>query len=57
MLFGQKLLSKPVEIANAMNEYFLKKISKLKEGIDLSEADPLEELVQFLDEKNIPQAG
>ena len=51
MLFGQKLLSKPIDIANAMNDFFLKKISKIKGTIEDNEADPLGELEQFLEHK------
>ena len=31
MMFGHKLISKPMEIANEMNAYFINKIRKLKE--------------------------
>ena len=57
MMFGQKLLSKPLEIADGMNEFFVKKIEKLKVGIAASEDDPLSELNDFIASKNIPEGG
>ena len=57
MLFGQNLLSKPIDIANAMNDFFLKKISKLKVDMGSTDDDPLLELEQFLGDKNIPEGG
>ena len=56
MMFGRKLLSKPVEIADAMNNFFVEKISKLKEG-PMNNEDPLKELRNFLDKRKIPEHG
>ena len=53
MMFGTKLISKPIQIANAMNDFFLKKISTLKESF-FQDDDPKVELRRFLSEKNIP---
>ena len=57
MLFGQNLLSKPIDIANAMNDFFLKKISKLKVNMGSTDDELLLELEQFLGDKNIPEGG
>ena len=53
MMFGCKLLSKPLLIANAMNDYFLSKISNLKET-HFNDDDPVAELRHFLSGKQIP---
>ena len=50
MMFGHKLVSKPMEIAKEMNEYFINKIRKLKESSRFN-ADPLKELRNFLSTK------
>ena len=57
MLFGLKLLSKPVDIANAMNDFFVKKIEKLKVGIADCEDDPLSELNEYIKSKTLPEGG
>ena len=40
-----------------MNDFFLNKISKLKDNIENSEADPPEELEQFLEHKIFQMEG
>ena len=47
MMFGNKLVSKPMEIAKEMNLYFINKIQKLKERPRLN-TDPLKELRSYL---------
>ena len=47
MMFGNKLVSKPMEIAKEMNLYFINKIKKLKERPRLN-TDPLKELRSYL---------
>ena len=56
MMFGTKLLSKPLEIADAMNNFFVEKISKLKEG-PVNNEDPIRELRSFLGKRKIPEHG
>ena len=56
MMFGTKLLSKPLEIANAMNQFFVDKISKLKEEPRRLD-EPLTELKRFLATKYVPAEG
>ena len=53
MMFGNKLLSKPSQIASAMNDYFLTKIADLKTNL-FNNDDPLTELQHFLTNKQIP---
>ena len=50
MMFGNKLVSKPMEIAKEMNLYFINKIKKLKERPRLN-TDPLKELRSYLSSK------
>ena len=56
MLFGTKLLSRPIEIAEAMNKFFTEKIAQLKSG-PRNESEPLNELNTFLAHKNLPVEG
>ena len=56
MLFGNKLLSKPIQIADAMNEFFVDKIAKLKKE-PRNEEDPLRELKRYLASKPPPVEG
>ena len=51
IMFDQKLLSRPIDIATEMNHFFLNKIKKLK-GIRIDD-DPLTELKEYLSVKNI----
>ena len=53
ILIGKKLLSTPAKIAEALNIFFVEKISKLKES-EPPEDDPLAELRTFLADKPIP---
>ena len=53
MMFGNKLLSQPIHIANSMNDFFLKKIEELKTH-PFSKEDPNSELKDFLSNKRIP---
>ena len=55
MLFGQKLVSKPAEIANEMNRFFINKITELKSNPAATGDDPLKELKKFLKSKAIPE--
>ena len=52
MVFGDILVSKPVEMATEMNKFFIKKISQLKCNT-MTDADPLAELRHFLSAKPI----
>ena len=56
MLFGNKLLSKPIEIADAMNTFFVEKIAKLKEE-PRNQDDPLRELKTFISKRKPPTEG
>ena len=56
MMFGTKLISKPLEIANEMNKFFVSKIEKLKTR-NVSTSESLTELNTFLSKKNIPEGG
>ena len=58
IVINNKLLSKPIEMCTAMNEFFIKKISDLKTGIvqDTSE-DELEVLRNYVSSKNLPDDG
>ena len=56
MMFGTKLISKTLEIANEMNKYFVSKIEKLKTR-NVSTSESLTELNTFLSKKNIPEGG
>ena len=53
MMFNNTLLSKPSSIASAMNEFFLSKISNLKENSPHHD-NPTAELRQFLSDKTVP---
>ena len=53
MMFGNQLLSKPSQIASAMNDFFLSKISNLKSNF-FNNDDHSEELHNFLEGKAIP---
>ena len=46
-MFGQKLVSKPIEIATEMNRFFIEKIKKSR-PVD---SDPMKELHTFLTSK------
>ena len=50
MMFANKLVSKPMEIAKEINSYFIKKIQKLK-GCPWLNTDPLKELRNYLSSK------
>lgn len=57
LIFG-KLLANPSKIATKMNEFFVKKISDLKENsADNVNKDPMLELKTFLNSKNLPPRG
>ena len=56
MLFGSTLLSKPIAIAEAMNLFFVDKISKLKD-VPKNNGEPLTELKRFLAKKKLPDEG
>ena len=50
ILIGGKLLSKPIEMATAMNNFFITKIKNLKQD-NMSEDIPTEELKAYLENK------
>ena len=56
MLFGNKLLSKPLQIADAMNKFCVDKIAKLKQE-PRNENNPLVELKSFLSTRKPPDEG
>ena len=56
MMFGTRLVSKLIEIANSLNKFFVNKIKALKtRNIPVDES--LEELNNFLSQKSIPEDG
>ena len=57
MMFSGKLFSKPIEIANEMNKFFVNKISKLKKKDDVDPTEALKGLKNFMNDKHIPEAG
>ena len=59
ILAGGKLLSNPLQMASAVNRYFLDKISELKNLNDNLQSgdDATIELEKFLSDKNIPEEG
>ena len=40
-LFTDKIVSKPIEIANAMNNFFISKVKKLQQNLPKQKNDPL----------------
>ena len=52
MMFGQRLVSKPVDIATELNKFFIDKIKKLKQ-VSAYLGDPLENSKLFLINKNV----
>ena len=59
ILHGGRLLSNPSEIAQAVNEYFIDKIRKLKEEFNecVDEDESIPELKKYLSKKNVPNEG
>ena len=57
ILIAGKLLSNPLEMATSMNKFFVKKISDLKSNDSNSNDNPLKELNEYLQNKNIPDNG
>ena len=57
ILVGKEIMSKPFQIAAAMNEYFIDKIAKLKETHCASSEDPLAELRRFLSKQTLASNG
>lgn len=57
MIFSGKLYSKPVEIANEMNKFFIGKVKKLKKHSKIDAGKALIGLKKFLSKKNIPESG
>ena len=56
MMFGSRLVSKPIEIANELNKFFVQKIQALKTR-NVPVIDSLKELVSYLSTKHIPEGG
>ena len=52
MMFRQRLVSKPVDIATELNKVFIDKITKLKQ-VPAYSGDPLENFRRFLINKNV----
>ena len=57
ILVGKEILSKPILIATAMNNFFIDKIAKLKETPNDPSENPLAELGRFLAKQVIPASG
>ena len=57
MIFSGKLFSKPIDIANEMNKFFINKVKKLKNNSNTNPEEALDGLRQFLKNKNIPADG
>ena len=57
ILAGGKLLSNPLQMAKAVNEFFLNKIVKLKKDTPVNIDEAVRELETFLETKNIPEDG
>ena len=58
ILAGGKLLSNPLKMASAVNEFFLAKIIKLKENYpSVNQDEATKELETFLNSKDIPSEG
>ena len=58
ILHRGKLLSKPIEIATEVNEFFIDKIRKLKNEFEtLDNTEPLTELKAYLSKKHVPEEG
>ena len=57
ILAGGKLLSNPLQMAKAVNEFFLNKIVKLKKDTPVNIDEAVKELETFLETKNIPEDG
>ena len=50
----RKLITKPIEMATAVNKFFLEKILKLKESTKLDPENATKELENFLERKELP---
>ena len=57
ILAGGKLLSNPLQMAIAVNKFFIDKIVQLKKDTPVNSDDALLELDSFLSDKNIPNQG
>ena len=48
LFYKGKLISKPQELANAQNEFFIEKINTIRENMPASDADPLQKLKRLM---------
>ena len=57
ILLDNKLLSKPIEMATGMNEYFIKKIATLKTNTNITDEDAMKNLIDYVESHDLPNEG